>query len=432
VKACLDGKAGGCGNDIAMKFWNPIIISYKNLMATKFRSFLTILGVVIGVASVIIIMAVGRSAQALIIDQIQGIGSNLVVILPGASSEDGPPASIFGIAVTTLTYDDLQAIRNSRRLPEIEDGAGYVAGSIAVDYRDENVNASLTGTTASYLVVEGTEIEQGRFFNEEEEVNLSRVVVLGNQVAKDIFGEENPLNKRVKIRDQNFQIIGVLEERGTSGFGAQSQDDSVFMPLKTAQKNILGINHLGFVRFKIKSPELINSAKAGITIILRDRHGIKDPSNDDFSVRDQASALEIITTVTNALRYFLLAIGSISLIVGGVGIMNIMLVAVSQRIREVGLRKAVGAKNEDILYQFIIESATVSSVGGVIGIVFGVLISFLIAIVVQALGYEWPLLISPLSILIAVIISISIGIIFGSYPARKASKVSPMEALRYE
>lgn len=401
-------------------------------MATKLRSFLTILGVVIGVASVIIIMAVGRSAQALIIDQIQGVGSNLIAVLPGASNEDGPPASVFGIAVTTLTYDDLQAIRNSRRLPEIEDGAGYVSGSVSISYRDSSVNASLTGTTASYLNVEDSEIGKGRFFTEEENLNLSRVAVLGNQVAKDVFGDGNPINQRIEIGDQNFQVIGVFEERGSSAFGAQSQDDSIFIPLKTAQKNILGINHLGFIRLKVKSPDLIDSAKAGTVTILRDRHNIKDPTKDDFSVRDQASALETITTVTNALRYFLLAIGSISLIVGGVGIMNIMLIAVSQRIREVGLRKAVGAKNEDILYQFMIESATVSFVGGVIGIILGVFVSLIIALIGQALGYEWPLLISPVSILIAVIISIGVGILFGSYPARKASKISPMEALRYE
>jgi putative ABC transport system permease protein len=415
-----------------MRFLNPVKISYKNLMASKFRSFLTILGVVIGVAAVIIIMAVGRSAQALIIDQIQGIGTNLIAVLPGASNEDGPPASILGISITTLTYDDLQALRSGRRIPEIEDGAGYVSGSIAVKHRNESVNASLTGTTASYLDVEDAEIEKGRFFNESEEAGLSRVAVLGNQLAEDIFGEKDPLNQKIEINDLNFQVVGVLEERGSAAFGVQSQDGAVFIPLKTAQKSVLGINHLAFIRLKVKSPELIESAKANIAITLRDRHNIKDPVNDDFSVRDQASALEIVTTVTNALRYFLLAIGSISLIVGGVGIMNIMLIAVTQRIREVGLRKAVGAKNQDILYQFIIESATVSGVGGVIGIIFGIFVSFLIAIIAQVFGYEWPLLISPLSILIAVAISIGIGVIFGSYPARKASKVSPMEALRYE
>ena len=415
-----------------MNFLNFIKISYRNLISTKLRSFLTILGVVIGVASVIVIMAVGRSAQFLIIDQIQGIGSNLIAVLPGASDENGPPASVFGISVTTLTYDDLQAIRNSRRLPEIEDGAGYVSGSVSVAYRDASVNSSLTGTTESYVKVENSAIERGRFFTEEENLNLSRVVVLGNKLAKDLFDEESPINKKIEIGDQNFQVIGIFKERGSSAFGAQSQDDSVFIPLKTAQKNILGINHLGFIRLKVKSSDLINSAKAGVAIELRDQHNIKDPADDDFSVRDQASVLKIVTTVTNALRYFLLAIGSISLIVGGVGIMNVMLIAVNQRIREVGLRKAVGAKNIDIMYQFIIESATVSSIGGFIGIIFGIFVSFLISVISQALGYEWPFLISPSSILIAVLISILIGIIFGSYPARKASKISPMEALRYE
>ncbi len=390
------------------------------------------LGIIIGVASVILIMDIGKSAQVLILDQISGVGSNLIGILPGASDENGPPAAVLGISVATLTYDDLQSLRKTSNVPEIEAAAGYVMGTATAEHEGENVNASFTGTTASYINVENAKLTEGRFFNSDEEVNLSRVAVLGSMIAKDLFPNADPLNKNFKLKDQNFTIIGIFEERGATGFGVGSQDDTVFVPLKTAQKLLLGINHLGYIRAKAKSQDAIPYAIAEIKSSLREQHKIANPADDDFSVRDQASALSIITSVTNVLRYFLLAIGSISLIVGGVGIMNIMLIAVSQRIREVGLRKAVGAKTSDVMAQFLVESASVSLLGGIIGIFIGLTLSFIISIIIRQLGYNWPFLVSGQSIIIAAGVSILIGIVFGIYPARKASRISPMEALRYE
>jgi putative ABC transport system permease protein len=415
-----------------MRFIDPIRISYKNLLAAKFRSFLTILGIIIGVASVVIIMAIGRSAQALILDQITGIGSNLLAVTPGASDEKSPPAAALGIIVKTLTYDDLTAIRNPNRVPEIEDAAGYVSGTETVSYGANSQNLSFTGTTASYINVEKTEVAFGRFLTKEEEINMSRVAVLGDQAARDLFDGRDPLGQVIRIKEQNFTVIGVMKKRGSSGFGIGGQDGSVLVPLKTAQKILLGINHLAYVRAKVKDSTLIPSALNNIKFTLRERHNITDPSKDDFSVRDQATALALITNITNILRYFLLAIGTISLVVGGVGIMNTMLIVVNQRIREVGLRKAVGAKIGDILKQFLIESASISLAGGIIGIIFGIIISFVASIIMQSLGYVWPFLISWQSIVIAAAVSIGIGIIFGMYPARKASRISPMEALRYE
>lgn len=416
-----------------MKIINPIKISYKNLTAAKLRSFLTMLGIIIGVGSVILIMAIGQSAQELILDQVKGIGTNLIGVIPGASSDDkSPPAAAMGISITTFTYDDLEALLNSRNVPEVEAGAGYIIGSDTVSYGGLDKALSFTGTTASYINVETAEVEKGRFFTKDEENNLSKLVVLGSKTAEDLFGSDDPLGKTIKIKEQNFNVIGVFKKRGSSSFGLAGQDDSVFVPLKTGQKILLGINYLSFARLKVRSPELIPAAIANTKITLRERHHIKDPAKDDFSVRDQASALEMITNITNILRYFLLAIGTVSLIVGGVGIMNVMLIAVNQRVREVGLRKAVGARNSEIISQFLIESATISSLGGIIGIIMGIFLAFLASIIIQALGYFWPLIISPSSIFIAFGVSALIGILFGIYPARKASRISPMEALRYE
>ena len=415
-----------------MHIFNSIKISYRNLMAAKFRSFLTILGIIIGVAAVIIIMAIGQSAQALILDQVSGVGSNLIGVLPGASSSDGPPAAAMGVIITTLTYDDFLALTDGRNVLEVSVGAGYVMGTQTASWNGTDLTSSFVGTTADYPEVEDTSVAAGRFFTHDEETNMSRVAVVGANLVQDLFGGNNPLGKTMKLKDQNFTVIGVLAKRGSAGFGVSSQDDSIYIPVLTAQKLILGTNYLGFVRLKAKDPSLISEAKADITTTLRERHHISDSSNDDFSVRDQASAMDTIRKVTDVLRYFLLAIGTISLVVGGVGIMNIMLIAVTQRIREVGLRKAVGAKNSDVQTQFLIESVFISLLGGVIGIVIGVAVSFLVSVVAQALSYSWPFLISWQSIVVATLVSMAIGIVFGLYPARKASKISPMEALRYE
>ncbi|OGO85332.1 MAG: hypothetical protein A2Y24_08465 [Clostridiales bacterium GWE2_32_10] len=390
------------------------------------------MGIIIGVASVIIIFAVGQSAQELILDQIRGVGSNLIGVLPGASDEKGPPASAMGIVITTLKYDDFLELKKTKNVTGVVAGAGYVMGTATIENDGTELGMSFTGTTSQYLEVESTSMKSGRFFIEEEETNLSRVAVLGATAAKDIFGESDPIGRKIKINDYKFTVVGILKERASAAFGMASQDEAVFIPLLTAQKLLLGINHLAFVRLKIDTIENILIAKEDVAVALRNQHDIDDPDDDDFSIRDQASAVEIVSTITNAMRYFLLAVGTISLIVGGVGVMNVMLIAVTQRIKEVGLRKAVGAKNVDVMVQFLLESATISFLGGLIGIIFGIAVSFGVALAVNAMGYDWKFIIAPSSIVIAVTVSILIGIIFGLYPARKASKISPMEALRYE
>ena len=259
---------------------------------------------------------------------------------------------------------------------------------------------------------------------------MSRVVVLGSEVKKKLFKDEDPIDKRIKISQISFKVIGVMEERGVAAF--QNQDEQVFIPVKTAQKLLLGIDHLAFIRAKVDKEENIDSAITQIKNVLRFRHNIKDPVKDDFSIRSTDQALNILGTITQALNMFLASVAAISLIVGGIGIMNIMFVSVNERTREIGLRKAIGAKRKNILFQFLAESATMTLMGGLIGIIMGIIISLFITIGVNYFGYDWRFIITPFSIAVSALMAIAVGIIFGLWPANRASKLNPIKALRYE
>lgn len=409
---------------------DPIKISFHNLNSSKFRSFLTMLGIIIGVASVMIVMSIGSSAQGLILNQIKGIGSNLVGVLPGASEEKGPPATAFGIAITSLKYRDYEELLNKKKVPDVVDAAAYVTGTALVKSATETKQANYQGVTSSLTNVESVEISEGRFFLKQEDNNLARVAVLGNSVAKDLFPNVDPIGRNITIKDQLFTVVGVLKKRGSSGFS--NTDEEMYLPILSAQKLLLGIDYLNFIRVKVDQDINIDRVIADVKSTLREQHRIKDPDDDDFSVRSTAQALSIVTNITDVLKYFLTGIAAISLIVGGVGIMNIMLVSVKQRIWEIGLRKAVGAERKDIILQFLIESIFITFSGGVAGILLGGAIAYLASIVIVHLGYEWQFTLPMQSILLASCIAIVIGIIFGMYPAGKAGKVSPMEALRYE
>ena len=399
-------------------------------MAAKFRSFLTILGIIIGIASVIIVMAIGASAQQLIIDQVNGMGTNLVGIIPGASDEKGPPASVLGIVTTTLKTSDLEAIMLKKNVPNALTASGYVSGVATAAYKSNSSQSNFQGVSAGFIDVENNKLQTGRFFTNEEDNGLARVAVLGSKKAKDLFGDEDPMGKIFSLKDVNFTVIGIFEKKGSSGFS--NVDEMIYIPLQTAQKIMLGINYLNFARVKIDSFDNMDRAVADVKYTIRMKHNIKNPADDDFSVRNTAQALEMINKITNVLKYFLAGIAGISLLVGGVGIMNIMLISVNQRIREVGLRKAIGARTRHIIVQFLAESVFITLIGGIIGITIGILISLLASIVINASGYSWKFIISPSSIIIGTSISVLIGIVFGIYPARKASRISPMEALRHE
>ncbi|HPV70418.1 MAG TPA: ABC transporter permease [Candidatus Magasanikbacteria bacterium] len=400
----------------------------NTLIKNKRRTILTMLGIVIGVAAVIFINSVGAGAQSLVFNQVKSIGSNLVNIFPGGSEEEGPPASVMGIIIATLTYNDAEVIID--RIAHVEAVASYVSGNATLSWRSTSSDTNFSGTTASYLQVEDTQIEDGRFFTKDEEKDLSKVIVLGSQIKEDIFGDQNPIGETIKLKKENFKVIGVMKKRGSSGF--QNYDNQVFIPLKTAQKILLGINHVSFIRTKIDKEENIITAVEQIQQLLRERHDISNPAQDDFSVRNQAQALQVLGSITDILRLFMTAVAGLGLLVGGIGIMNIMLVAVNERVREIGLRKAIGATYKNILRQFLSETIFISSCSGLIGIIIGVILSFLTSLIIRSLNYSWDFVISWQSILLGFGVSFAIGLIFGVYPAKKAAKLEPVEALRYE
>lgn len=390
------------------------------------------LGIVIGVGAVIVIMAVGYGAQSLILAQVEGLGSNLIGVMPGKSDDSGPPTSAMGIVITTLTYDDAMELRKKNNVPNLVEVVAYYKGVGPVNWGNHSYETNLSGCTVGYIEVEGGEVANGRFFTEEEERNLSQVVVLGSTVKDELFGESDAVGQRVKIKNHSFEVIGVMEERGTVAF--QDYDDQVFIPIRTMQKIVSGVNHISLIRAEVDHEDNIEQALDDVILTLRDAHDIDDQSgdSDDFTVRSAAQALDIITTITNALRYFLAAMAAISLIVGGIGIMNIMLVSVTERTREIGLRKAVGANNGHILSQFLEESVVITILGGIVGIIGGAFLSFIIAVVARQLGYDWGFKVTIASIFLAISASTIVGLVFGIYPARKASKLEPVEALRYE
>ncbi|MDD2730655.1 MAG: ABC transporter permease [Candidatus Portnoybacteria bacterium] len=408
-----------------MRFLQILKYTRRNLSLNKTRSLLTMLGIIIGVAAVIAIISVGAGAQELLLAQVEAMGTNLIGILPGASDDQGPPAAAFGIEITTLKYEDALEIK---KLPHIIAISAYVNGRGTASYFNKAKEYNYSGVMPEYPIVEDTAIETGRFLKQDDLDSLARVAVIGSQVAKDLFGQDDALEKQIKINQVVFKVVGVMEERGAGGL--QNQDEQIFIPLRTAQKIMLGIDHVAYIRAKVDKEENIDPLIIQVKKALLFKHHIKDAAKADFSVRSTAQALDILSTITQALKMFLGAVAAVSLLVGGIGIMNIMFVTVTERTREIGLRKAIGAKRRDILWQFLVESATMTLIGGLIGIILGILISAVITLGVNSFGYDWQLIVSWPSILTAVAMATGVGLIFGLWPANRASLLSPMEALR--
>ncbi|HRT18161.1 MAG: FtsX-like permease family protein [Parcubacteria group bacterium] len=410
-----------------------ILESIKNAWQTitraKTRSFLTMLGIIIGISAVMIVLSVGESVQELILDEVRSVGSDLITILPGSLDEDGRPSLAFGAVKTSLKYEDGEAIMKSDH-QNIHSLAMYLTGNDVISIDGKMKGITFYGTTASYPEVQDSKIEKGRFFTKEEEISNARVVVLGGNIAREIFGDNDPIGQKVAIKKLNFNVIGVLEKKGASLI--QSQDNDLFIPISTAQNVILGVNHINFIRVRVNDINSIDFTIDYIKEILRERHNIEYLKEDDFIIASTTDALDTISLITDALKFFLTAVAAISLIVGGFGIMNIMLATVKERTKEIGLRRAIGAKKKEITIQFLIESVTITFISGIIGIILGILILILISIIIKSLDYNWTLIISPISILLGCLTSIGIGLIFGINPAKKAAELDPIEALRYE
>lgn len=423
-----------------MNFFSTLKLVFRTLLARKGRSFLTILGIMIGVAGVIIIISLGAGAQSLVLGQVTKLGSNLLSVQPGKANDNGPPAALYGIVVTSLTTGDAAALRNPGRVPHATAVNAIARGTAAVTWQNRTTDTNFVATDSGYPEVVNFSMTSGRFIASNEADGAASVAVLGSTVAKELFGDAgvDPVGQVIKVRNSSrkepggipLRVIGVVAPRGSAFF--QDQDDQIFLPLAIGQEQLLGIHYLQAINVKVDASANVDRSIADVTNVLMQQHHILNEEDADFVVRNQAEALKILGTITGALSLFLTAMAGISLVVGGIGILNIMLVTVAERTREIGLRKAVGATNRAVLRQFLYESSLLTSLGGVIGIIGGAAISYLISLLMHALGYDWAFVISPMSIVMAVGVSVLTGVVFGLYPAFKASRLNPIEALRYE
>lgn len=416
------------------------------MLANKTRTSLTILGMVIGISAVIIVFSAGHGIESLILQQVESYGTNVIVsevrIPTGKKSQvskdiESGTAMAQGVQVTTLTFDDLVSIN---KIPNVSGGYASIMGQEQISYENELKKGFIFGTNNSYLTIDKSEIENGRFFTDEEENSLAEVVVLGSKVKENLFGDNDALGKMIKIRKNKFRVIGTIKERGA--VMGLNYDDFVYVPLKTLQKKIMGINHVTYMVHEIKDLSVAEDTADEIRYILRDNHdinqpvpdlnGVVDMNKDDFRVTTMVEMMSMLNVITDAITLLLLAIVAISLIVGGVGIMNIMYVIVSERTAEIGLRMAVGAQKSDIMLQFLTESIIITIFGGIFGIILGVLVSYLIALGAEYSGLSWQFSIPIKSYFISFGFSFVFGVLFGIYPARKAARLNPIEALRKE
>lgn len=402
---------------------NLLKIAINALMRNKFRSFLTMLGIIIGVGSVIAMLAIGQGSKQSITSQISNMGSNLVHVMPASNRMGG--VQMGNSNSQSLEVSDVEAIME--RCPSISMVSPEVRGSGQVVYGNENWPTSIYGSGVDYLKIKKLDVESGRMFTEKEISGSSKVCLIGKTVQEEVFGiNSDPVGETIRFKNIPFKVIGVLEEKGNNTFG-QDQDDLILAPYTTVQKRILAVTHLQSILCSAISEEASEQAEAEIGEVLRIEHRLSDNEEDDFDVRSQQELVSTISSVSDVLTVLLGAIAGISLLVGGIGIMNIMYVSVTERTREIGLRMSIGGKGRDILMQFLIESVLLSVTGGIVGIVLGMLSSKIIGMTMS-----WPVIVTLNSVILSFAVCTAIGVFFGWYPARKASELDPIDALRYE
>jgi putative ABC transport system permease protein len=402
-------------------------IAVRSLRVNKLRSALTMLGIIIGVGAVIAMVSVGAGAQARVAEQIQSLGSNLIIVLSGSTTSAG--VRMGQGSQLTITEDDASAI--AREVPAVQVAAPSVRGSAQVVYGNLNWSTGIQGITPDYFEARDWPLEAGRPINTEDVDGATKVAIIGQTTALNLFGDSDPVDQLIRIKKIPFTVVGVLSRKGQNSWG-QDQDDIIMVPISTAKKKVIGTSQanpraVGAISIKVRPDEDMPEAENQIRGLLRQRHRLQAYQDDDFWLRNLSDVLQTQEESSKVMTYLLAAIASVSLLVGGIGIMNIMLVSVTERTREIGLRMAVGARGRDILSQFLIEAVTLSLIGGIIGIAIGVGGS-------GAISYfaEWPTRMDPQAIAMAFGFAAAIGIFFGFYPARKAARLDPIEALRYE
>ncbi|WP_094606070.1 ABC transporter permease [Sporomusa silvacetica] len=403
-------------------FWESVKIALDALVSNKLRSILTMLGIIIGVGAVIAMVSIGMGVRDKVSNSIASLGSNLIIVTPGAASSSGVRQAA-GTNIT-LTLKDAEALARE------VNGIGAVAPSVSKQYQmvagNMNWTTSVQGTTPEYLEVRNLSVQAGSFITNEDVETRNRVAVIGTTVASNLFTNINPIGQSIRINNAPFTIIGVLEGKGQSA-GGQDQDDTVIIPLTTAQERMMGITYVQTISVQAANSEVVDEVQEGITSLLRARHDITADKTDDFTVRNLASVMATAQETTGTITMLLGSIAAISLLVGGIGIMNIMMVSVTERTREIGIRKALGARYSNILMQFLIEAIVIGVIGGAIGIVIGIGTSYAISSIAG-----WNTVVTATPILVAFGFSVGIGLFFGLYPARKAALLNPIDALRYE
>jgi putative ABC transport system permease protein len=407
--------------------WASARIAVRALRVNKLRSALTMLGIVIGVGAVITMVAVGAGAQARVAEQIQSLGSNMIIVLSGSILSGG--ARMGSGSQLTITEDDAWAIQ--REIPAVAAAAPTSRGGAQVVYGNLNWATGIQGVTLEFFTAREWDVADGRLFSQEEVEGAGKVALVGLTVAGNLFGDSDPLGQVIRIKNVPFTVIGTLERKGQTTFG-QDQDDTVLIPLSTAKKKVLGASQanarsVGSIAVKVREARAMSEAEQEIRGLLRQRHRLQAFQDDDFNIRNLTEVLQSQEASSRVLTLLLAAIASVSLLVGGIGIMNIMLVSVTERTREIGLRMAVGARGRDILLQFLVEAVTLSLIGGVIGIAMGLAGSYAIAYFAQ-----WRTLVSTEAVFVAFVFAAAVGVFFGFYPARKAAALNLIDALRYE
>lgn len=404
-----------------MIFWTIVQVALRSLAANKLRSFLAMLGIIIGVWSVIAALALASGAQKKVFDQMSSLGTNVVMVTPGQRGSGG----VISGSQKNLKVEDAVAMRN---IPEVSRVAPMVRGAVQAKHGDKNTRPNLLGTSATYFIIRSFQIQYGRVLSDADCDAAARVAVIGPTTAKNLFGtaSREAIGDSIEIQGVHYRVVGLLQAKGDQGFF--NPDDQIVIPYTTAMRQVLGVDYLNEVDLSAKDETKLSVIQTKTTLLLRRRHRLADDVSNDFNVRNQTDVLGATATINTVLSLLLGGIAGISLLVGGIGVMNVMLVTVAERTREIGVRKAIGARQRDILRQFLIESVVMSATGGIIGVICGVLTAKLISAVQSTI----TLVVKSPSVLLALTFAAAVGIFFGYYPARRAAKLDPIEALRYE